>query len=98
MTGWLRREVLAQADHLISETRAEEYGDAGDVFTRIADLWSAVFAEEFTAADVAVAMILVKLARVADNPRHFDSWVDIAGYAALGAEVAGVRTADGGDL
>ena len=34
-------------------------------------------------------MALLKIARVKYNPRHADSWVDIAGYAACGAECAG---------
>ena len=40
------------------------------------------------AADVALYMIGVKLVRAAANPGHVDSWVDIAGFAALGGEIA----------
>lgn len=87
----LRRDVLAHADHLISDTRAEQYGDATQGFEHIAELWSAAFRYPFAAEDVAVAMILVKVARLENNPTHFDSWADIAGYAALGAEVAGTQ-------
>jgi hypothetical protein len=32
-------------------------------------------------------MIDLKLARLTDNPRHFDSALDVAGYAALLTEV-----------
>lgn len=85
----LRRAILKHADHLVSDTRAEQYGDAADTFRVIAGLWSAAFGAEFTAADVALAMILVKAARARNNATHSDSWIDIAGYAALGAEVAG---------
>lgn len=96
MTGpqRLRREVLAQADHLTSDARAEEYGDATEGFEHIAELWSAAFRYPFAAEDVAVAMVLVKVARLETNPTHFDSWVDIAGYAALGAEVADAKPGD----
>jgi hypothetical protein len=89
----LRRDVLAHADQLVSDTRAEQYGDAAEGFARIADLWTAAFPHllnAFRPEDVALAMILVKVARLEpDNVQHFDSWADIAGYAALGAEVAG---------
>jgi len=32
-------------------------------------------------------MAWVKMARLAKNPNHQDSWVDIAGYAGLGGEI-----------
>lgn len=41
-----------------------------------------------TGADVAIMMDLLKLARLGTNPEHLDSWVDVAGYAACGAEVS----------
>jgi hypothetical protein len=90
-TQRLRRTVLTHADHLTSDTRADQYGDATQGFTRIAHLWSAMFETQFTPADVALAMILVKAARLDTNQTHYDSWVDIAGYAALGAEAAGAQ-------
>lgn len=81
--------MLAHADQLVSDTRAEQYGEAYEGFARIAGLWSDLFGFPFEAQDVALAMILVKVARLGPNGAHFDSWADIAGYAALGAEVAG---------
>jgi hypothetical protein len=32
-------------------------------------------------------MALLKLARVRVNPGHVDNWLDLAGYAACGAEL-----------
>lgn len=40
------------------------------------------------AHDVALMMDLMKTARLVSNPSHYDSWVDKAGYAGCGAEVA----------
>jgi hypothetical protein len=40
------------------------------------------------ARDVAIFEIMVKVARLAETPDHFDSWTDIAGYAACGARCA----------
>lgn len=37
--------------------------------------------------DVALMMIAVKVIRAAKNPGHKDSWVDIAGYAAIGGSM-----------
>lgn len=36
--------------------------------------------------NLAVTMIMLKLARLAQNPKVKDHWDDIAGYAKLGAE------------
>jgi hypothetical protein len=38
---------------------------------------------EITAKDVAAMMMLVKVARFANDPTHRDNLVDICGYAAL---------------
>ena len=34
-------------------------------------------------------MMLFKLGRLMENPHHQDSWVDVAGYSAITAEVIG---------
>lgn len=68
---------------------AENYGKAQDCFGRTAKLWSAAGFRRggpISAEDVAVAMILLKIARQ-EQCSLDDNWVDIAGYAALGAEV-----------
>lgn len=44
---------------------------------------------DLTAADVAVLMVLMKCARLAESPAHADSWRDTAGYAACGARASG---------
>lgn len=42
----------------------------------------------FDQMDVTIMMILMKVARIIETPTHMDSWLDIAGYAACGAEIA----------
>jgi predicted glycosyltransferase involved in capsule biosynthesis len=64
-------------------------GDYGDVYTnheRIAVLWTVIFGREVKAHQVAMAMAAVKLARLVETPDHQDSWIDLAGYAAIGSE------------
>lgn len=82
--------VLDTAKGLISGKRDEEYGNPVDNFTAIASLWNAYLSRKQTGNllphDVAALMMMVKLARIANNPKSWDSWVDLAGYAALGAE------------
>ena len=85
-----RELILDTAKGLISGKRDEEYGNPADNFTAIAALWNGYLSRKQTGNllphDVAALMMMVKLARIANNPKSWDSWVDIIGYAALGAE------------
>lgn len=78
--------ILDEAAELINGQRAQDYGDVADNFGRIASLWSSFRGQYFSKHDVAVFMILVKVARQHDL-YHRDSMVDIAGYAALDAKI-----------
>jgi hypothetical protein len=79
-------ELLEHAADLISRRR-REYGEPVDVFEAIAKRWSSIFRTEVSAAQVVLALIDVKLARLSSNPAHLDSQVDVAGYAACLREV-----------
>jgi hypothetical protein len=84
-----RTEILTEAADLISTDRAAEYGDALDTHYRIGVIWGAILGCGAIAPhDVALCMDAVKTVRAAKNPKHHDSWVDKAGYSALGGEMA----------
>jgi hypothetical protein len=83
-----RREVLDTAAVIVEGDRDEKYGTPEDSFTKIAWLWSAYMGFAFAPHDVAAMMMLLKIARIANNAEHVDNWVDIAGYAACGGEIA----------
>ncbi len=72
--------ILQEADNLTSGDRAKAYGPAKDNFRKIADLWCAYKDCAFTEKDVAMMMILVKMARNTFKEKR-DNLVDIAGYA-----------------
>ena len=80
-----RDQLLQKAEELINGDRAKEYGDAKKNFEDIATLWSVILEKEITPQQMALCMIMVKAARLMKTD-HEDSWVDIAGYAALGGE------------
>lgn len=84
----VRGQLLKQAYVLINGDRAAQYGDAYDTHERIARMWGALIGVELTPSHVAQMMICVKLVRAHRSPEYMDSWVDIAGYAALGGEFA----------
>jgi hypothetical protein len=84
-----RQEVLKTAASLVDGDRAKDYGDATESFTRLGMMWTAILGQPVTAAQVAMCLAALKLSRLSQTPNHRDSWVDLAGYAALGAEVSG---------
>jgi hypothetical protein len=84
--------VLHEAKRIIYGDREKTYGHPSKNLWTIARLWTAYVnaasdnvlgSKEFTAKDVALMMILVKTARLANSDTHRDSVVDICGYAAL---------------
>jgi hypothetical protein len=82
-----RADLLSRAAHIVNGQRNTAYGAPEDNFARIAALWSAHLSVSVTATDVALMMVLLKVARLRHDPGHEDGWVDIAGYAACGAEI-----------
>ena len=83
-----RKEILVTASDLVSVDRAEQYGDARQSFNRISDLWSVYLEKPLSVTDVANMMVLLKVSRAKGNPLHEDSYIDMAGYAALAGEMA----------
>ncbi|QIN93684.1 hypothetical protein QDW23_gp25 [Microbacterium phage Stromboli] len=88
-----REEVLREANRIIHGDREKDYGRPIDSFTRLAEALNLVLRPklregvELDAVDAAVLMIAMKLSRLAGGDRKDDTWVDLAGYSALGAEV-----------
>lgn len=84
-----RKELLDEAAKITNGERQEHYGTPEDNFTKIAKLWNAYLggADPLHADDVAAMMILLKVARIASDSCHLDSWIDIAGYASCGGEI-----------
>ena len=83
-----RSECLDKAKEIVNGARQENYGKPEKNFNQIALYWSIYLDHDVSATDVALMMVLMKLARLQNKPDHEDSWIDIAGYAANGAEIA----------
>ena len=83
MTTW---SILGHTAKVLEERR-DDYGDPAEQFRAIADRWSITLGTPISPAQVALCMIDLKLARLAYDPGHFDSLVDVIGYAALLREV-----------
>lgn len=89
-----RADILHAAEKCVCGQRETDYGTPEDNFKTIAELWEAYLNKACTrgvnvrveAKDVAVMMALLKIARIAAGGGKADSWIDLAGYAACGAE------------
>lgn len=85
-----RQEVLDQAKICVLGNREEDYGTPEENFQIIAEFWNSYLgrSEDYiTGKDVAAMLALLKIARVRSGKAKEDNWVDLAGYAACGAEV-----------
>lgn len=90
-----RKECLETALEIVTKDRQNDYGTPENNFGTIAGYWNTYL--HSTGAlketgwvlphDVAAMMALLKIARVASSPTKDDNWVDLAGYAANGAEI-----------
>lgn len=100
-------QLLDRAKEIVTGARRKAYGTPEDNFRVIAELWLTYLSRrceapmerdgeplhllKIDAADVATMMVLMKCARLAETPDHYDSWVDIAGYAACGTRASGAK-------
>lgn len=91
-----REETLDRAKAVVTGERESTYGGPEDSFRLIANLWEPYIMSKCASSgvlvciepeDVAILLALLKIARLASSPAHEDSWVDLAGYAACGAEI-----------
>ena len=98
-----RAEILDAAKVCVCGQRENDYGSPENNFETIGLLWGvylraahprlqmAFGVNGISAKDVAAMMGLLKIARVATGNTP-DSFVDLAGYAALGGEIATRQT------
>jgi hypothetical protein len=96
-------EMLSATSDLIGGQRAQDYGDKYVNHMRIAKLWTMWLQEraaswkidsvdeeadfQISPYDVAMMMLLVKIARLMHSPGHQDCHIDIAGYASVMEEI-----------
>lgn len=99
-----RQEILDSASQCVCGDRDQQYGSPETSFSAIADLWGCYLWRKhdlgqqkgngknfISSEDVAAMMVLFNMARVATGSYKADSWIDAAGYAACGGEIAGGR-------
>jgi hypothetical protein len=88
-----KSKLIEMAGNAVAD-RGLNYGKPEDNFNRIATRWRAHLKNRFgldvplDAVSVAMMCADLKLARLENTPHHLDSWVDLAGYSACGANIA----------
>ena len=77
-----RGSILDEAKDVINGERQNHYGDPEDSFALIAEYWSTYMEKNITPQDVAMMMVLFKLARESHQHKR-DNLVDAAGYLGI---------------
>ena len=85
-----RKECLDSAAEAVLKNRQELYGKPEDGFAGIAAIWSVLLGRKIASHEVALCLAALKMVRAMNSPAHGDNWVDMAGYAACGSEIATV--------
>lgn len=83
-----RASCLKSAESIVCSDRNQQYGDPENNFAQIANMWTAYLNVDIMPEDVAMMMIMLKIARVKTGSHKGDNYIDIAGYAACAAEIA----------
>jgi hypothetical protein len=89
-----REKLLEDVYNTICRDRQDQYGAPEDNFQYIANFWNNYLSAKnhialnLSAEDVAVMMSLLKVARMATGVKHYDNYIDAAGYLALAGEQA----------
>lgn len=87
------KNIFDVASSLVYGDRNKSYGHPRDNFQTTADMWNAYLARremsheakyeeafQLESVDVAYMMVLMKMARLAHDPAHTDSLIDVLGY------------------
>jgi hypothetical protein len=75
-------KLLAEAAAVVRDRR-HTYGQPLNLFERVAARWSQVLGTKVTPAQVIVCLLDSKVGRLAHDPTHRDSLVDLIGYSVV---------------
>lgn len=86
-------ETLLKAHQLVGGDREKTHGNKSVNHWFIAHLWNGYLSERLStplsASDVALMMVLLKVARTKLGAHNPDDFIDMAGYAGVAAEIRG---------
>ena len=79
--------ILNRASVLVQGQREKDYGDKKENHNNIAKIWSAYLGISVTAHDVALMMVLLKMARTKLGQVSRDTYIDMSAYSAIAGEI-----------
>lgn len=79
--------ILEMAANVISSGRVDTHGNHHTSHANVASLWQAYLGQPLSSRDVALMMVLLKVARTMEGEHNPDDYVDICGYAALAQDL-----------
>jgi hypothetical protein len=74
--------ILHRAAEIVAQRR-QQYGSPVDHFKRVARRWSLTIGTTVTPEQVLLCQLDLKLVRLAHDPAHWDSMIDLIGYSLL---------------
>ena len=74
--------ILHQAAEIVAQRR-QQYGPPAEHFEQVARRWSLTLGTAVRPEQVLLCQLDLKLVRLAHDPRHRDSLVDLIGYSLL---------------
>lgn len=80
-------DILKTAAKLVGNDRGKAHGDMKATHEDVAMLWTAYSGVCFSGHDVAMMMVLLKMARARNGAVNVDDYIDMAGYAAIAGEL-----------
>ena len=80
-------QILNRASVLVQGQREKDYGDKKENHNNIAKLWSAYLGISVPAHDVALMMVLLKMARTKLGKVSRDTYIDMSAYSAIAGEI-----------
>ena len=83
----ITKEILSEATRLVGTDRQKDYGDKVENHDNIARLWSAYLGIKIEAHDVALMMVLLKMARTKLGEVSKDTYIDMSAYSAIAGEI-----------
>lgn len=87
-------EMMKTASGLVAE-RGKVYGTIRENHEHIARIASALTGVPFTAYDILMIMVAVKLSRITTSPDNVDSYLDALNYLSFAGEIATDAVAEG---
>ena len=79
--------ILLEKAALVLANRKKSYGEPTALLENVAKRWSLTLGTSITPNQVAMCLIDLKIARLNADPKHKDSVIDLAGYAAILNEI-----------